>query len=168
MAETELRTNAIQKCPHCGSDEWKATGLPGSGGRLALMAFLGIIGNAIASSNLKNKKDDDPFVCKCGSCGKKWKLIPGKAPTEECLESPCSIAVTRPGNFVGAAVGQYAYLNGIRIGILKNGKTLSFKTNVKHNLLYFTDLSGTVYRDFKRFDAEAGGNKNFNFNRKFL
>jgi ribosomal protein L34E len=168
MAEMELRTNAIQKCPQCGSDEWKPAGLPGATGRAVLITFLGIIGNAIASSSLKKRKDDDPFVCKCASCGKKWESIPVKAPEEERLESPCSINVTRPGGFVGAAVGQYTYLNGIRIGILKNGNTLSFKTNVKHNLLYFTDLSGTVYKDFKRFEAEAGKSKNFNFNRKFL
>jgi hypothetical protein len=168
MAEMELRTNAIQRCPHCGGGEWNPAGLTGAAGRVVLITFLGVIGNAIAGSNLKNRKDDDPFVCKCGSCKKKWELIPVKAPEAECLESPCSINVTRPGGFVGAAVGQYAYLNGIRMGILKNGGSLSFQTHVKHNLLYFTDLSGIVYKDFKRFDADAGGSKNFIFNRKFL
>ena len=164
----ELRTNAIQKCPQCGSSEWKVTGLPGAAGRAVLVGLFGLIGNAIASSSLKNRKDDDPFICKCDSCGNKWEAIPVNAPEEERLESPCKINVTRPGGFVGAAVGQFAYLNGIRMGILKNGNTMTFETNVKHNLLYFTDLSGTVFKDYKHFDAEAGGNRNFNFNRKFL
>ena len=168
MEEQEFRTNANQKCPNCGSAEWKITGLPGATGRVILISFFGLIGNAIASSGLKKLKDDDPFIFKCLSCGKKWDAAPVAAPNEERLESPCSITVERPGGFVGAAVGQYAYLNGIRIGILSSGKSLSFATNVKHNVLYFTDLSGTVYKDYKFFDAESGGSQSFKFNRKFL
>ena len=168
MEELEFRTTVNQKCPHCGSSEWKITGLPGAAGRVILISFFGLLGNAIASSGLKKLKDDDPFIFKCNSCGKKWEAAPAAAPENERLESPCSITVERPGGFVGAAVGQYAYLNGIRMGVLKSGNSLSFKTNVKRNVLYFTDLSGTVYKDYKFFEAEAGSSQNFRFNRKFL
>jgi len=132
-----------------------------------MLVLFGIIGNGIASSNLKNRKDDSPFVFKCESCDKKFEIGPCQAPEDERLATPCTITVTRPGNFVGAAVGQHTFLNGIRMGILKNGSSLTFKTDVKNNLLYFTDLSGTVYKSVRRFIAEPGGNLSFRFNMKF-
>jgi hypothetical protein len=91
-----------------------------------------------------------------------------EAAEEEWLESPCEITISRPGGFVGALVGQYVFLNGIRIGVLKNGGSLSFQTNVTHNILYCTDLAGAVFQDYRRFEAEPGGNESFSFNRKFL
>jgi ABC-type nickel/cobalt efflux system permease component RcnA len=167
MAGKELRTNAVQKCPKCGSAEWRPLALPGYMGRAIIMVLLGIIGNGIASSALRKKKDDDPFILKCEGCGEKWEAAPSEAAEEEWLETPCGITISRPGGLVGAAVGQYVFLNGIRVGVLKNGGSLSFQTNVKHNILYCTDLSGAVFRDYRRFEAEPEGNKSFSFNRKF-
>jgi hypothetical protein len=76
--------------------------------------------------------------------------------------------MSRPAGFVGAAAGQYVFLNGIRVGVLKSGGSLNFQTNVKRNILYCTDLSGAVFQDYRRFEAEPDGSKSFSFNRKFL
>jgi hypothetical protein len=168
MTGKELRTNAVQRCPKCGSAEWRPLGLPGYMGRAFMVALFGIIGNGIASSSLRSRKDNDPFILKCEGCGGKWEASPSEAAEEEWIEFPCEIAINRPGGFVGAAVGQYVFLNGIRVGVLKNGGVLNFQTNVKHNILYCTDLSGAVFKDYRRFEAEPGENKSFSFNRKFL
>jgi hypothetical protein len=168
MTGKELRTNAVQKCPKCGSAEWRPLGLSGYAGRSLMMALLGVIGNGIAGSALRKKKDNDPFVLKCEACGEKWKAAPSEAAGEEELESPCKITVSRPSGFVGAAVGQYLFLNGIRIGVLKNREALSFQTHVKHNILYGVDLAGAVFKDYRRFEAEPGGHITFSFNRKFI
>jgi hypothetical protein len=168
MAGKELRTNAAQKCPKCGSAEWSPLGLPGYAGRALMMVLLGLLGNGIASSALRRREDNDPFILKCEGCGEKWEAAPSEAAEEEWLEFPCEITISRPTGFVGAAVGQYLFLNGIRIGVLKNGGSLSFQTNVKHNILYGTDLSGAVFKDYRRFEAEPGGHIAFSFNRKFI
>jgi hypothetical protein len=128
MAGKELRTNAVQKCPKCGSAEWRPLALPGYVGRGLLVILLGVIGNAIASSALRKKKDNAPFILKCEGCGEKWEAPPAEAAEEEWLESPCGITMSRPGGLVGAAVGQYVFLNGIRMGVLKNGGSLNFQT----------------------------------------
>jgi hypothetical protein len=168
MAGKELRTNAIQKCPKYGSAKWRPLGLPGYVGRIRMIVFLGLIGNGIASSSLRRREDNDPFILKCEDCGEKRKAPPLEVAEEEWLESPCRITINRPGGLVGALVDQYVFLNGIRIDVLKNEGSLSFRTNVKHNLLYRTDLAGALFQDYRRFEAEPGGNKNFSFNRKFL
>jgi hypothetical protein len=168
MTGKELRTNAIQKCPKCGSAKWRLLGLPGYAGRAFMMFLFGVLGNGIAGSALRRRADNDPFILKCEDCREKWEASPREAGEEEWLESPCKITISRPAGFVGAAVGQYVFLNGIRIGVLKNGGSLSFQTNVKHNILYCTDPSGAVFQDYRRFEAESGGNESFSFNRKFL
>jgi hypothetical protein len=127
------------------------------------MLMLGVIGNAIASSSLANRADNDPFVLKCESCGEKWKASPVDAPEEERLASPCTITLARHTGIVGAAVGQYVYLNGIRIGKIKTGKPLSFQTCVKHNVLCATDLSGRSFKGFQRFEAASGGHESFSY-----
>jgi hypothetical protein len=193
MAGKDLRTNAIQKCPKCGSAKWRPLRLLGYTGRTWMMFFLGliilllgliigfgvliwfliallgpIIGIGIASLFLRRKKNNDPFILKCEDCGEKWEAPPLEADEEEWLESPCKITISRPTGFVGALIGQYVFLNGIRIDILKNGKALSFQTNVKHNILYCTDHLGAVFQDYRCFEAEPGGSESFSFNRKFL
>jgi hypothetical protein len=168
MTHKDFRTNAERKCPECGSKAWKPLGLPGYIGRTCMIAFFGVFGYIIARSSLKRRSDNDPFVLKCEGCGTQWESCPIEAPEEERLEFPCTITITRPSDFVGTMVGQYVYLNGIGIGELKKGGSLCFQTNVKHNILFITDLSGSVFKDYCRFDAESGGSKDFIFNRKFL
>ena len=166
---TEKESQSInQKCPQCGASDWAPLGTPGYAGRGVLIVLFGFLGAMIANANAKKNAGSEAFVCKCASCKAKWTATPQAVPMAERLEQPCEISLTRPGGFVGAAVSQFVYLNGIRAGVLKNNSTVNFQTNVKHNILFVTDASGTVFKDIRRFDAEPGENKSFSFNRKFL
>jgi hypothetical protein len=166
--DKELRSNALEKCPQCGSAEWRPIGLPGFFWRGLLMLPFSLLGLLIGASAMKRRKDNDPFILKCEGCGKKWKSAPSNATQEECLEFPCDITVSRPKSFVGAAMSYFMFLNGIRMGVLKNGGCLNFQTNVRHNIFYAADVSGAVFVDYRRFEAEPNGRITFNFNRKFL
>jgi hypothetical protein len=93
---------------------------------------------------------------------------PLEAAADEYLSAPCTINFERVSSFVGMAVVQIVYLNGVKIGPIKNGKTVSFATAVKYNTLYVTDQGGVAFKGNYRFEAQPGGTVNVRFNRKFL
>jgi hypothetical protein len=159
---------ATQKCPQCDSADWMPLGTPGYITRSLWAVFFGFIGALAANSSGKNRAETPAFICKCRSCRNKWEARPKEVPLEARLETPCRISMTRPGSFVGAAVAQFIYLNGKRVGILKNGGTIEFETAEPYNILFATDGSGTAFQNTRYFEAPSGGELNFNFNRKFV
>lgn len=74
----------------------------------------------------------------------------------------------RLSSLVGMAVLQQVFLNGVKVGTVKNNKELSFQTYTKHNVIFVTDHSGVAFPDAYTFTAERGGMKALKFNRKFV
>jgi DNA-directed RNA polymerase subunit RPC12/RpoP len=151
------------KCPHCGSVDFQPLGAKGYKGRLVANIILGWLVSRILEGKIGNT-----VVYHCNNCKTKWEAAPAPAGNGERLEQPCKIEVTRPGNFVGAIVGQFVYLNGEKIGRLDSGKTVAFSTSYRNNILFITDMTGTAFKEFRRFEAKPGEHIAFNFNRKFL
>jgi hypothetical protein len=159
------------KCPACTAVDFKTLGIKGFVGRqLATIVFgfladifFSIAEQAVIPRNTKDKA----IIYKCLKCGNKWAAFPVETIDSDYLNSPCEIHFTRESSIVGWARSQFVYLNGKKIGPVKNRKRISFTTKRKHNLIFVTDHLGRAF-DTRRFDGESGGSKSFNFNRKFL
>ena len=90
------------------------------------------------------------------------------AADDELLSEPCVVEITRLSSFVGMAVSQQVYLNGVKVGNLKNGATLTFNTYTKENTVFVTDQYGVAFKGDYKFTAVPGGKEEIKFNRKFL
>ena len=159
------------RCPKCGSDDILPVGKKGAAGSEIAAALLGgAIANLAVSSSASKQTAvaAEPLAYRCRACGNKFTSLPLEAADEDVLPSPCTINFTRKKSFVGAAVVQMVYLNGISCGPIKNGKTISFQTENRWNTLYVTDAYGVAFKDIYRFEAVPGGEVNVSFNRKFL
>ncbi|MDR1764939.1 MAG: hypothetical protein LBR77_02345 [Lachnospiraceae bacterium] len=157
------------KCPKCGGIDFDAIGVKGGVGKaVATQLIFGAVGNLVASSNAAKNVETTPIVYRCRSCKEKWETYPLNAAPEEILPAPCTVDFTRVSSFVGAAVLQFVYLNGIKMGPVKNGKTLSFPTYLRYNTIFVTDHSGAAFKGLYRFEAQPGGTVQVRFNRKFL
>ena len=66
------------------------------------------------------------------------------------------------------AVSQQVYLNGVKIGNVKNGQDLAFQTFTKNNTVFVTDQAGIAFPGSYSFVAEPGGSEDIQFKRKFL
>lgn len=154
------------RCPGCGAEELTIVGVKGVAGKTlaATLAVGGIIGGAIAAKDTESK----PVEYICDRCRNKFVAPAHEASPDELLSAPCAIHFERVGGFVGAAVPQTVYLNGIRIAVAKNGKTIAFPTNVRYNTLFVTDQYGTAFKCAYRFEAQPGGSVLVRFNRKFV
>ncbi len=156
-------------CPSCGSKDIMATGLKGALGKsMAVGAAFGAIGNMVASSNAAADYNTQPIQYRCSACKNKFESGPLLAAPDEMLSAPCNIHFERKGSFVGAAVAQIVYLNGLKMGPVKNGKAIDFPTWLKYNTLFVTDQHGVAFKGMYKFEAPAGGNVTVRFNRKFL
>jgi uncharacterized membrane protein YhaH (DUF805 family) len=155
------------KCPACASVDYKPLGTKGFLGRVVVNLFFGFIAGAIYSKSEQNNTEDRIIVYKCSKCGNKWESFPAKAGESGHLERPCEIRFTRMGNLVGMAMAQFVYLNGRKIGPVKNGESITFTTERKQNMIFVTDHTGGAF-DSRRFDASPGGHIEFRFSRKFV
>lgn len=156
-------------CPKCRKNDIKILGTKGSRGAAAGvgMAF-GAIGNMVASSISKGDFAVQPIQYKCNSCGNKFESLPLTAEPDELLEAPCTVNFKRLSGFAGMAVAQHVWLNGVKIGSVANGKTLTFQTFTKHNTVFVTDQYGVAFKGDYKFEAQSGGNIDVRFKRKFL
>lgn len=155
------------QCPHCNGTEFKILGTKGSTGK-AVGAFLfGAIGNLVQSSESKNDYELRPIRYKCLSCNQKFESVPFEAAEDELLDEPCTVVLHRLSSLVGMAVLQQVFLNGVKVGTVKNNKELSFQTYTKHNVIFVTDHSGIAF-DSYTFTAESGRMKTLKFKRKFV
>lgn len=156
-------------CPKCQHNDLKILGTKGSMAHGVTSSLLfGAIGNLVANSNSKDDYSVKPVQYKCNICGNKFVSLPIEAEPGEILETPCTISFTRLSSFVGMAVAQHIYLNGVKVDTVGNGKTVTFKTSVKHNTIFVTDQYGVAFKGDYKFVAESGGKKEIRFKRKFL
>ena len=156
-------------CPKCQHNDFRVLGTKGaSGAAISSTLLLGAIGNLMADSSSRNDFSLKPIQYKCNVCGNKFVSLPLEAEPEEILEMPCTVSFKRMSSFIGMAVAQNVWLNGVKVDSIGNGKTITFKTKVKHNIVFVTDQYGVAFKDVCKFEAESGGTKELRFKRKFL
>lgn len=156
------------RCPSCNSGHLAITGLPGAlGASLAKGLAFGTVGNLVAGKQAAANTQTEALQYKCKACGHKFVSQPLIAPEEERLSTPCTLTFTRAGSFVGAAVPQIVYLNGIKQGPVKNGRSLQLVTHCKHNVVFVTDQFGVVFKSLYQFEAQPGGHQEVRFKRGF-
>ncbi len=157
------------KCPHCGCERLTVTGTKGAlGASIATGLAFGAVGNLVAGSNAAANQVTGPLQYQCEGCKNKFETLPLIAPPEDVLETPCTVTFTREKNFMGAAVPQIVYINGIKLGAVKNGKSITFATSSRYNVMFVTDQYGVAFKSEHRFEAQPGGNVWVRFNRRFL
>ena len=155
------------KCPACGSGNFSITGVKGALGKAMTGVAFGTIGNLIAGSNAAKDVETHPLQYKCNDCKNKFVSSPLPAASEDILTKPCTVTFERESSFVGAAVPQIVYINGVKIGAVKNGKSITFQTSGKYNIIFVTDQYDVVFQSYYRFEAQPGGSITVRFNRKF-
>lgn len=156
-------------CPKCGGKDFKVLGTKGAkGASMGIGMAFGAIGNLVASSASKDEASVQPVQYQCKSCKNKFDSLPLNAEPDEILSQPCTITFTRLSSFVGMAVLQGVWLNGVKVGSIANGKSMTFQTLTKHNTVYVTDQYGVVINDSYNFEAQSGGQQTLNFKRKFV
>lgn len=155
-------------CPKCQKNDLKILGTKGAKGKAVGvgMAF-GAIGNLVADSMSKDDYSLQPVKYQCNACKNKFESLPLVAKPEELLEEPCTIHFTRLSSFVGMAVAQNVYLNGVKVGPVKNGKSIDFQTFVRNNTVFVTDQYGVAFKGCYKFEAQSGGTEEIKFKKKF-
>lgn len=157
-------------CPKCQGGDLQILGAKGAkGASVGMFMALGAIGNMIADASNKNDFSLRPLQYKCKSCKNKFESLPLVAKPEELLAQPCTINFHRLSRFVGMAVSQHVWLNGVKVGVVDNGKNLTFQTITKHNTVFVTDQYGVAFKgDPYKFEAQEGGVVDIKFKGKFL
>lgn len=156
-------------CPKCGQNDLKVLGTKGAkGASVGIGMAFGAVGNLVASSMSKDEATLQPVQYQCKSCKNKFDSLPFNAELDEILDQPCTINFTRLSSFVGMAVVQGVWLNGVKIGTISNGKSMTFQTFTKHNTVYVTDQYGVVINGDYKFEAQSGGTQEIRFKRKFV
>lgn len=156
------------KCPHCGSEDVSVTGIKGALGTAVATDFLfGAVGQIAAGKNAAKNIETQPLQYQCSHCTKKFESLPLCAPPEEVLDRPCQVTFTREKSFVGAIVPQIVYLNGIKMGAVKNGESIQFATYSRYNVLFVTDQHGVAFKSVYPFEAHPGEEVAASFKRKF-
>ena len=156
-------------CPQCGSEDLNIKGKVGGVGAGVAGALLGgAIVNLAVSSHASKNVETVPIAYVCNGCKHKFQSLPLSAPEEDILDAPCTINFTRLGSFVGAAVAQIVYLNGVNCGPVKNGKTLTLQTSNRWNAMFVTDQYGAAFPKAYRFEAVPGGTVEVKFRRQFV
>jgi hypothetical protein len=106
-----------------------------------------------------------PFVFKCSKCGSRIIDFPKEADTNEILEMPCVIKLTRQGAIIGALIDFWVFLNGRKVAEIDNKQTIEIKTKIKKNILFITDDSGTAFGSYFTFEAVSDNVKELNWSR---
>jgi len=155
-------------CPNCGSSTFTPLGKKGARGTAAAVGgMFGAVGALVANAANKDDLSLTPTNYKCDQCHKKFETMPLLAQPDEMLSAPCKVVFTRKGSFVGMAVSETVWLNGVKIGPVGNGKSLEFPTYIQNNLIFVTDQYGVAFKGCYRFAAQPGGVVQVDFNRKF-
>ena len=164
-----IATLTGMKCPHCGSENLRVTGTKGAlGASLVTGLAFGAVGNLVAGSNAAANQATEPLQYVCHDCSKKFQSLPLAAQPDEILEQPCTVTFTRDKSFVGCMVPQIVYINGIKIGAVKNGASVSFQTSCRNNVIFVTDQYGVAFNDDYKFEAQPGGEISVHFKRRFI
>lgn len=156
------------KCPYCGSENISVRGAKGSMGKAAAAMAFGAVGALVASSSVSDTAEVAEMQYRCEECNKSFEAMPLTASEEDTLEQPCSVTFIRESSMIGAAVVQVVYVNGVKLGVVKNGQSIQFNVSNRYNTLFVTDATGIAFPDVMRFEAAPGAAVTFRFNRKFL
>ncbi len=157
------------RCPKCDSNQLKVLGTKGSlGSAIGIGAMFGAVRAMVKSSQSKNDFELKEVKYQCLSCKEKFTSLPQVAPAEDILDEPCTVHFNRLGSAVGMAVTQQVYLNGVKMGNVKNKGELVFQTFTRHNTIFVTDQYGMAFPGTYEFIAENGGTETINFKRKFV
>ncbi len=169
MSDVQYPSVKNLKCPECGADDLRIIGTKGaSAAAISVGVLTGAIGNLAMDKASKGDFTLMPVKYQCQKCKKKFETLPLVAEESEVLEQPCTVNLTRLSSMVGMAVSQQVYLNGVKVGNVKNGATLTFSTNVRENTVFVTDQYGLAFPGKFTFTAESGGTQEIKFKRKFL
>lgn len=169
MSELQIPTLHNLSCPFCGSQDLHFLGLKGAVGKsVAIGAAFGALGSIVASSTVSESEPTKPLYFKCKQCRKKFETYPLPAPSDEILATPCKISFQRIKSFAGLAVPYIVYLNGMRVGPIKNGESFQFDTNSRYNTLYVMNHHGLPFKSECRFEASAGATVAVQFKNKFV
>jgi len=85
-----------------------------------------------------------------------------RAESSAKLAEPCNVSVTRLSSFVAAVVPSAVFLNGNRVGVLKNGGTLNLSTEYADNeLMIRNPVDRTI-----QFEGVPGGLVKLEFSTK--
>ena len=157
------------RCPQCGAGSLRMLGKKGALGKsIAVGAAFGAVGNIVANAVSVSEYTYEPMNFKCETCGNKFEALPLTAQPDEILPVPCKIVFNRLSSFVGMAVSQFVWLNGVKIGPVKNGKTLEFPVYTRYNSIAVTDQYGVAFKTDYKFEAQPGGCVWVKFKRKFV
>lgn len=142
-------------CPYCGQNNFKVLGVNGAKSKAFFVTFFfGAIGSLVVNSKSKKDFSLKALRYKCNCCGKKFEAFPAEASPDEVLNTPCRISYTRKSSFVGCAVAQGVWLNGVKVASIGNGKTVVFETSVRNNVVFVTDQFDAVFKE-KEYHFEA-------------
>ena len=130
--------------------------------------YFGAVGNIVSSSRSKDNFEIKPVKYQCLDCKNKYEALPNEASSDDILKKPCTITFERLSSFIGVAVRQQVFLNGIKMGTIKNGSKLTFETNTRTNTIFVTDHHGVAFKGHYTFTAEEGGEKYIKFKKKFI
>ncbi len=176
--DNQQNTNATQQdypsmrkvvCPKCGQNDLKILGTSGSkGAAIGIGMAFGAVGNLVASSMSKSDLSVQPIKYQCRGCKNKFETMPLKAEPDEILSAPCTITFKRLSRFTGMAVAQSVWLNGVKVGTVGNGKTITFQTLTKYNTVFVTDAYGVAFKGDHKFEAQSGGTEEIRFKGKFI
>jgi len=169
MSELQIPSLYNLRCPSCGTSELKVLGQKGAASKsIAMGIAFGAIGSLITNASIKKSEATKPLHYKCKQCCKKFETFPLPAEADELLSAPCRITFQRLKSIMGMSIQYIVYLNGMRVGPIKNGKTFTFETNIKNNTIFVTDFNGVAFADEYNFEATDNGLVVVNFKRKFI
>ena len=166
--QNQLPSLYYVKCQKCGANDYRILGTKGSIGKTAGAAVFGAVGALVADATNKDTVEYKPLRFKCSACGNKFESLPLTAQQEELLSAPCTISFTRLGSFVGMAVQQTIWLNGIAVARIGNKQPIQLSTLLRYNTLFVTDQTGLAFKGHYSFEAAPNGSVQVNFKRKFV
>ena len=155
-------------CPKCGSTDYEIEGTKGSkGNSLGVNLLFGAVGNMAASSSSKTNYTVKELSLKCNGCKHTFYSVPNTAPDDDLLDEPCSVTVKRLSKFYGSAIRHQIFLNGLKIGTIKNNEEITFETHTKTNVIFISDPHGVNVGAGKfEFTAENGDKKRIEYKGK--
>ena len=169
MSELQIPTLHNLSCPYCNSADLKFLGIKGAAGKsVAIVAAFGALGSLVSSTTVSENEPTKPLFYKCNHCRKKFESYPISTPDEDVLGAPCKITFHRIKSIGGMGVPYIVYLNGMRVGPIKNGTAFQFNTHTKYNTLYVMNHHGLPFPGEYTFQATSGGEVTVQFKNKFV
>lgn len=165
-----MRKHWTARCPQCGSDDLRPRGISGAMGNAGSSTF-GIAGKFVGQmfdSAGYNPAIHEEVEYRCNACKKNFFIKKKPDHAQKDFDEPCTITFYREKKFVGAVTPHIVFLNGDRIGDVKNGQAIQFKTYKSKNVIVVTSSSGDAFPDFLPFIATEGGSMDVRFALKFV